>query len=559
MDNQLEIHDLCVPLPKGGDRGFALEKVSFALPRGQLMCVVGESGSGKSTLARAIMGLLELQKLPPASGQILLDGEDLLQVTGARLNELRGNAMSMIFQEPMSAMNPLMRVGVQADEVLRFHGVRSARERKQRILQSFAEVHLPNPEEIYDRYPHRLSGGQRQRVMIAMALLLGPKLLIADEPTTALDVTTQMRILHLLKGLQQEKQMSMLFVTHDFGVVAEIADTVLVMREGRIVEAGTKISVLRSPRHEYTRSLLRDLKDNAVNTRPQVARSAILSVKGLTKSYSTKSWLSLQRSKRTVLENFEMELMPSETIAIVGESGSGKSTVARCITRLTDADKGSIVIAGEDFREIPRKKLRASRSRIQMIFQDPFSSLNPRSTAGRAVSEAAIAHGVPKSEALENGRRLLEIVGLDPSAFSRLPHEFSGGQRQRIGIARALSVDPSIIIADEAVSALDVSTQTQIIKLFEDLQDRFGIAIIFITHDLRLARKIADKVIVMQSGKIVEQGKVKDVLEHPQHPYTKELLASVPGLTWLESPPDACRSPQADGGLACGRQTGAGL
>uniref|UniRef100_UPI003F495B79 dipeptide ABC transporter ATP-binding protein n=1 Tax=Ensifer adhaerens TaxID=106592 RepID=UPI003F495B79 len=532
MQNILEIQNLSVPLPTGGDRKYALKNVYLSLPRGQLTCIVGESGSGKSTLARAIMGLLQLQRLAPSEGRILLDGEDVINATDKRMRELRGNVMSMIFQEPMSAMNPVMRVGAQAEEVLRYHGVQSKEERRKRVLDAFTEVNLPQPAETYQKYPHQLSGGQRQRVMIAMALLLGPKLLIADEPTTALDVTTQMRILRLLKKQQQEKDMSMLFVTHDFGVVAEIADSVVVMRYGEIVESGPAAEVLSAPRHEYTRALLRDLAEEGPGRTSHAGGRPVLDVSGLRKSYALRPSFGFRSLKRTVLEDFSLELRPGETVAVVGESGSGKSTVARCLSRLVEPDNGRVVIAGEDFLQVSGKALRNFRSHIQMIFQDPYSSLNPRTPAGAIVSQPAIARGVPKAEAWENGCRALEIVGLDRSAAKRLPHEFSGGQRQRIGIARALSLKPSILIADEAVSALDISTQTQIIRLFEELQAQFQIAIIFITHDLRVAQKIAHKIIVMQSGKVVEQGDAAELFQNPKHPYTQELLASVPGRAW---------------------------
>lgn len=545
MSNMLEIHQLSVPLPGGGDRKYALEKVSLTLPHGQLTCIVGESGSGKSTLARAVMGLLPLQRLSPSEGQIVLDGEDITQASEQRMRELRGNAMSMIFQEPMSAMNPVMRVGIQADEVLRYHGVASKAERKSRVLAAFSDVNLPHPQETYDKYPHQLSGGQRQRVMIAMALLLGPKLLIADEPTTALDVTTQMRILRLLKEQQRQKNMSMLFVTHDFGVVAEIADTVVVMRHGQVVEQGSTESVLRAPSHEYTRSLLQDLNDNDPDKPLGERGKVVLTASGLRKSYPVRKSFALRPHHRVALGGFDLQLHAGETIAIVGESGSGKSTAARCLCRLVEPNGGKLTVADKDFRNMSGRSLRNFRSRIQMVFQDPYSSLNPRKSVGAILAEPAVAHGVPRAEASVNARRLLETVGLDSSAANRLPHEFSGGQRQRIGIARALSLKPDILVADEAVSALDVSTQAQIIKLLQDLRSQFNIAIVFITHDLRVARKIADRIIVMKAGEIVERGDSRELFDNPEHPYTKELLASVPGRVWWEKHPSDVGAPGA--------------
>ena len=443
---------------------------------------------------------------------------------------LRGRRIGMIFQEPMTALNPLMRVGEQIAEVFEAHGLLTPRTRKEKALALLEEVRLPDPEAALRAYPFELSGGQRQRVMIAMALALEPELLIADEPTTALDVTTQAQILHLVKDLQQRHGMAVMFITHDFGVVAEIADRVCVMREGRIVEMGSASEVLDNPQHEYTRALIEAIPGDAVPpSRDEAQAKPLLSVKGLDKVYrSSGGWFQPKREV-VALEGIDFTVDKGETLGVVGESGSGKSTLGRCIVGLNTPDSGEIRLNDVDLRALEGRELREHRRRIQMVFQDPYASLNPRIRVGMAIAQGPIANGVAKAEAMKQARELLATVGLDASAAERYPHEFSGGQRQRIGIARALALNPELIVADEAVSALDVSIQAQVLKLLDTLKKEFELSLLFITHDLRVAAQICDRLIVMQKGRIVEHGSATEIFLSPQHAYTRELLAAIPG------------------------------
>nr|WP_309503801.1 ABC transporter ATP-binding protein [uncultured Roseovarius sp.] len=526
----LSIRDLSIGLPEGADRKYAAKDINFELDRGEILCIVGESGSGKSMSANAVMGLLP-QGVKPVAGTITFDGREILGLSEKEMLKLRGSRISMIFQEPLSALNPLMRVGAQIAEVFEAHGVLSGPERRARALKLLDEVGIPDPQAAIRAYPFQLSGGQRQRVMIAMALALEPDILIADEPTTALDVTTQAQILKLIEDLRKSRGMAVIFITHDFGVVADIADRVIVMQTGEIVEAGTADEVLLKPQHPYTRALidaiprLTQRKDAAEQT-----REPILTVEGLTKTFSTGSG-TLFGKRRVVkaVQDVNFQLYAGETIGIVGESGSGKSTVGRCLVRLLDPDGGRVMVGGADIAHLSGAALRDQRRKLQMIFQDPYSSLNPRARVSRILTEGLIAYGTPKDEARERARDLLDLVGLDASAMNRFPHEFSGGQRQRIGIARALALEPEIIIADEAVSALDVSIQAQVLDLLADLKARLNLSMLFITHDLRVAARICDRIIVMQKGRIVEAGPAGKVLHDPDTDYTRSLLAAIPG------------------------------
>jgi peptide/nickel transport system ATP-binding protein len=440
----LEVKNLSVNLPIGGDRPKAVADVSFAVERGEILCLVGESGSGKSVIAQAIMGLLP-KTLPVSGGKILLENEDLLAAQARRLRALRGARMSMIFQEPMTALNPVMRCGEQIDEVLRTHTKASDSERKQKILATLREVALPDPERMLAAYPHQLSGGQRQRIMIAMALALEPVLLIADEPTTALDVTTQAQILRLIIELQKKHGMAVLFITHDFGVVAELAHRVAVLREGQLVELGAKLEVLQRPRHEYTRMLIRAVPTLEPHSRPpDAAAPMVLQTKNLSKTYVDRGWLGRRREVRAA-SDVNLEVRKGQTLGIVGESGSGKSTVARCIVRLIEPSGGEIRLGGTDLARMRPRALRPLRHRVQIVFQDPYRSLNPRRSVGEAIIEGPLNYGVPRREALERARRLLELVRMDPAVLERYPHQFSGGQRQRICIARALAMQPELL------------------------------------------------------------------------------------------------------------------
>ncbi len=525
----LRIERLALALPDGADRLYAVDNVSYELSAGEILCVVGESGSGKSMTANAVMGLLPTG-VHASRGRALFDGQDLLAMDEISHRALRGRRIGMIFQEPMTALNPLMRVGEQIAEVFEAHGLLTPKTRKEKALALLEEVRLPDPEAALRAYPFELSGGQRQRVMIAMALALEPELLIADEPTTALDVTTQAQILHLVKDLQQRHGMAVMFITHDFGVVAEIADRVCVMREGKIVEMGSAREVLDNPQHEYTRALIEAIPGDAVPpSRDEAQAKPLLSVKGLDKVYrSSGGWFQPKREV-VALEGIDFIVDKGETLGVVGESGSGKSTLGRCIVGLNTPDSGEIRLNDIDLRALEGRELREHRRRIQMVFQDPYASLNPRIRVGMAIAQGPIANGVAKAEAMKQARELLATVGLDASAAERYPHEFSGGQRQRIGIARALALNPELIVADEAVSALDVSIQAQVLKLLDTLKKEFELSLLFITHDLRVAAQICDRLIVMQKGRIVEHGSATEIFLSPQHAYTRELLAAIPG------------------------------
>ena len=523
------VRDLTIALPDGGDRRHAVQDVSFDVGAREVLCIVGESGSGKSITAHAVMGLLP-RNLVTRSGAIALAGRSLISRSEEEMRAVRGREIGMIFQEPMTSLNPVQRIGEQITEVFKAHGALTPPERAEKAVALLAEVGLPEPAQMMRAFPHQLSGGQRQRVMIAMALALEPRLLIADEPTTALDVTTQGQILKLIERLRRDRDMGVLFITHDFGVVDDIADRVAVMRQGQIVEMGSAAEVLRAPTHAYTKALLAAVPSL---TPPPVAATLpdvpALTVENLQKTYVTS--VGFFRPPRVVaaVADVSFTLRRGETLGIVGESGSGKSTVGKCLVRLLEANGGAIRLGDVDLMQLRGSRLRPLRRRIQMVFQDPYASLNPRKTIGRIIADGPMAHGVPASAAHDKARELIQLVGLGPDALNRYPHEFSGGQRQRIGIARALALEPDVIVADEAVSALDVSVQAQILLLLRDLKQRLAMSLIFITHDLRVAAQICDRIAVMQKGRIVELGDTAKVFADPQHAYTRELLAAVPG------------------------------
>ncbi len=529
----LEVSGLSVRLPPGADRAEAVSGVSFGVARGELLCLVGESGSGKTVIAHAVMGLLP-RTLALTAGSVRLEGEELTRMSAARRRRLRGSRMAMIFQEPMTALNPVMTCGAQIDEVLRYHTRMARAERRARASALLREVALT--AELAEAYPHQLSGGQRQRIGIAMALALEPALLIADEPTTALDVTTQAQILRLIVELQRRHGMAVLFVTHDFGVVAEIAHRIAVLREGQLVEVGAKHDVLTRPQHEYTRMLIRSVPTLEPRARPVDARApVVLATHRLSKTYVERGWLRVRREVQAA-SDVTLEVRKGQTLGIVGESGSGKTTLARCIARLIEPTGGEVRLGGVDLAHLERRELRALRRRVQVVFQDPYRSLNPRRSVGQAIIEGPLNYGVPRAEALQRARRLLELVGLDPAALGRYPHQFSGGQRQRICIARALALEPELLVADEPVSALDVSVQAQVLALLEEIRTRLELAMLFITHDLRVAAQICDQLAVMQAGRVVEYGPTAQVFAQPRHPYTQALLAAAPGRNYAFAP-----------------------
>ncbi len=525
----LDVQGLTVRLPGGADRINAVENVSFAVSPGEIVCVVGESGSGKSVTAHAIMGLLPPRQLTVAGGRVLLEGDDILAKSRAAMRKIRGARIGMIFQEPMTALNPVMKVGDQIAEVLDIHTALNERERRQRVLDVMGSVHLPEPERMIDVYPHQLSGGQRQRIMIAAALVLDPALLIADEPTTALDVTTQAQILKLIKELRERRNTGVLFITHDFGVVAEVAHRVVVMQHGRVVEQGTTEDVLRRPRDEYTRMLIRSVPSLSPPARKPLENSvAVLQTKALNKTYTTGGLFTARHDVRAA-RDVNLIVCRGETLGVVGESGSGKSTVARCIARLIEPSDGAILIEGADVAKLSSRKLRPHRKRVQIVFQDPYRSLNPRRSVGAAITEGPVNFGMTEGAAHERARELMRLVGLDADALTRFPHQFSGGQRQRICIARALAMEPELLVADEPVSALDVSVQAQVLALIDDVRKRFNLAVLFITHDLRVAAQVCDRIAVMHRGEVVEEGPTATVFGAPAHAYTRALLDSAPG------------------------------
>jgi peptide/nickel transport system ATP-binding protein len=528
MTDVLVIDRLTVALPPGSDRPHAVEDLSLTVGAGEIVCVVGESGSGKSVSAFSVMGLLP-KEVSPVGGFIKLEGEELVGASEARYRELRGSRMAMIFQEPMTALNPVKTIGDQIEEVLTVHTKMSATERRARVMETIRAVNLPDPDHIVRAYPHQLSGGQRQRAMIAGALALDPALLIADEPTTALDVTTQAQILQLIAELRARRGTGVLFITHDFGVVAEIAHRVVVMQKGRVVEQGLADDVLNRPQHPYTQMLIGAVPSLEPPVRaPLKDAPVVLHTKNLRKVYSSGG---LFQKKRVVeaAKDVSIDIRRGETVGIVGESGSGKSTVARCVARLIDPTSGEIAIDGADYAKLPERRLRNHRRRMQIVFQDPYRSLNPRRTIVQSMVEAPVNFGVSHDEAVKRAGQLLDLVGIPRQALDRYPHQFSGGQRQRICIARALMPQPEVLIADEAVSALDVSVQAQVLKLFDEIRETFKLALLFITHDLRVAAQICDRIVVMQKGAVVEQGATAEVFANPQHAYTKALFAAAPG------------------------------
>lgn len=516
-DHLLEVRNLSVEFHTAVGVVKAVRDMSYHLDRGETLAILGESGSGKSVSSSAIMNLIDMPPGRISAGEILLDGADLLKMPLAERREINGRKIAMIFQDPLSHLNPVYTVGWQIREALTTHGTDNTTAQSE-ALRLLGRVGIPDPAHALNKYPHEFSGGQRQRVMIAMALALRPDLLIADEPTTALDVTVQAEVLALLKELQRETGMAVLIITHDLGVVAEIADRVVVMEKGVLVEAGTVREVYKNPQHPYTKKLIAAAPGKGEMHEPLKGAEPVLSVRDVRKSYGAFK----------ALKGVSFDLLAGETMAVVGESGSGKSTLARILLRLDEPDSGAALWKGRDLFQLSPAELYKLRRDLQMVFQDPTQSLNPRMTVYQLISEAWVIHPdiLPRARWRDRVAELLTQVGLGPEHMGRYPHQFSGGQRQRIAIARALALEPQLIICDEAVSALDVSVQAQVIALLDKLRKEMGIAFIFIAHDLPVVRDFADHVMVMQKGEVVELGTVREIFETPKQAYTQALLAA---------------------------------
>ena len=553
----LHIHQISIGFQT--DNGFreTLQQVDFQLYKNEILGIVGESGSGKSLTSLAVLGLLP-SSAKITEGEILYNGDDLSTLSTKQLRKIRGKEISMIFQEPMSSLNPSMKCGPQVTEILLEHTALSKKEAIAETLQLFEKVKLPRPESIYDVYPHQISGGQKQRVMIAMAIACKPKILIADEPTTALDVTVQKEILLLLKSLQQETEMSIIFISHDLALVSEISNRVVVMYQGKIVEQNSAKKLFLQPKETYTKALLASkpstterLKklptvknflentiSNVVETKSErekrhqeiYAQSPLLEVVNVEKEFVSNPGLFQPKTSVKAVNDVSFKIYEGETLGLVGESGCGKSTLGNVILQLDKATAGKVLYRGNDITKISKTELRKLRKEIQLIFQDPFSSLNPRIPVGKAIMEPMEVHRLYKNnkERKQKTLELLHRVGLNESHFNRYPHEFSGGQRQRIGIARTIAVEPKLIVCDESVSALDISVQAQVLNLLNELKDKFGFTYIFISHDLAVVKYMADQLLVMNQGKIVEQGDADQIYANPEKEYTQKLIDAIP-------------------------------
>jgi peptide/nickel transport system ATP-binding protein len=558
----LSVNNLSIEFHTEASVTEAVRNISFSVDRGEIVAIVGESGSGKSVTALSILRLLASPPAKYPSGQILFspggnERVDMLKLEQNALRQIRGRKISMIFQEPMTSLNPVFTCGHQVMEAIQLHEKLSSQQAKQRTIALFEQVKLPNPVKIFDRYPHQLSGGQKQRVMIAMAMSCNPSLLICDEPTTALDVTVQKNILQLIKELQQATHMGVIFITHDLGLVKEIADRSIVMYKGEIVEQGATDKLFASPSHPYTKALLacrpvlhvkgerlptvadfmgegviRPLVDAKTGSSTPAARS--LEVRHLSVWFPAhRTFFAKPKNFIKAVDDVSFTVFKGETLGLVGESGCGKTTLGRTLLRLIKPTSGNIIYNGTDLASLKSRELRRFRKDIQIVFQDPYSSLNPRITIGNAIAEPLKVHGLIEGsrQRKEKVIDLLEKVSLKPEHFNRYPHEFSGGQRQRIVIARALALNPSFVVCDESVSALDVSVQAQVLNLLNDLKKEFGFTTIFISHDLSVVHYVSDRIMVMNKGKIEEIGDAEQVYRQPQSEYTRRLIASIPGGT----------------------------
>lgn len=564
MHPLLQIKNLSVDFINESDTSHALKKISFSINRNEVVALVGESGSGKSVTALSILQLIPSPPANYATGEILFSDDginmtDLLKRNRYEMQDIRGNKIAMIFQEPMTSLNPVLTCGTQVMEAIQQHKKLTAAQAKQKAIDWFEKVKLPDPAAVFNRYPHQLSGGQKQRVMIAMAMCCEPSLLICDEPTTALDVTVQKTILELIKELQLQSGMGVIFITHDLGVVAEIADRAVVMYKGEIVEQNSVKEIFLSPKHPYTKALIAcrpvnhergkrlPIVSDFLETKSDVGRlksettppasdfkpltSVLLSAQNLSVWFpARKTFLGKALSYTKAVDDISFEVLQGETLGLVGESGCGKTTLGRALLRLIEPTSGKIIYNGIDLTAKKRDELRSLRKEVQIIFQDPYSSLNPRLTIGSAIAEPMKVHGIATTDKQRKDKvnELLEKVDLKAEHFNRYPHEFSGGQRQRIVIARALALNPSFIICDESVSALDVSVQAQVLNLLNDLKKEFGFTVIFISHDLSVVRYISDRIMVMNQGRIEESGKADDIYFNPQSAYTQKLIASIP-------------------------------
>ncbi|EKO3446198.1 ABC transporter ATP-binding protein [Vibrio fluvialis] len=523
----LQVRNLSVSFQTNDGVVNAVNNVNFELNVGETLAIVGESGSGKSVSTNALMQLLPNNARIDAQSSIVFEGEELLEKSEVQMRRVRGDRIGMIFQEPMTSLNPYLRVGIQVAEAMMCHRKVSMAQAKQRVLELFELVHLPNPQQAYSKYPHEFSGGQLQRIMIAMALINEPDILIADEPTTALDVTVQAEVLKLIKEIQSKMGMAILFITHDLGVVRYVADRVLVMCKGDVVEEGDTQELFTNAKHDYTRMLINAIpkgsKDPVDANAPALLKASDIRVKFLIKPH----FIASRNQYFEAVKGISLELKQGETLGIVGESGSGKSTLGRALIGLLPST-GEIEFKGMDYRKLSEVQRLTLKKDIQMVFQDPYGSLSPRMTVGEIITEGLLVHQphISKAERLQRARKALEEVRLDASAINRYPHEFSGGQRQRIAIARALILEPSFILLDEPTSALDRSVQLTVIDLLKDIQQRRNIGFLFISHDLSVVKALSDRVMVMQEGEVMEQGSAEEIFYHPQHDYTKKLIAA---------------------------------
>ena len=535
MSPLLSIKNLNVNFDTPDGEVNAVNNLNFDLHKGETLAIVGESGSGKSQTAFSILGLLS--KNGKSSGSILFNNLNLLSLNEKEMNQVRAQKIGIIFQDPMTSLNPYLRVSDQLAEVLVVHKNNSRNDALNESIKMLEAVNIPNAKNRIHMFPHEFSGGQRQRLMIAMSLALSPKILIADEPTTALDVTTEAQILNLVKDMQKQYNSGVLFITHDFGVVAEIADRVVVMHEGSAVETGSVEQVLNKPKHPYTRSLIAAVPSLNPRKARSTSKEKILEVKNLSKSFGVQnSFFGFRKVNLVVnaVNNVSIELFSGETLGIVGESGSGKSTLARCLIKLLNSDSGKIFLGDVELTSLNRNEMRPLRTKIQMIFQDPLASLNPRLNIEQTIAEPLKTHfpNLSNNDIREKVISAMNRVGLKPNLINRYPHEFSGGQCQRVGIARALITEPKLIICDEPVSSLDVSIQAQILELLDEIRKQMKLSLLFITHDLRVAAQVCDRIAVMQYGNLLETGKTIDVFKNPKHDYTKSLLSAVPGKKW---------------------------